>query len=491
LKKLAIVGTASAALLIAAGVASARNPHCAGGIQYVVQALKDKERGNTEDYIREINKAVQQLTMCAEQDPADLEAMGYLGWAYAEVESAGPAGTWFQKSIDGLTAKGDKKKVEIVMNNRESYWARAYNEGIKRIGDAQSAYPDYTKVPSEDEKPLKEEAGKQFEAAITSLTRARLLKPGSAVTIRNLGTAYALMGRFDEAEVVLRNGVTEAAQDSAVGGLKDALKTVRANKAGALLDGKKYDEAIAYYQELAQAEPDNSDHLMGMGSALFNRAQTKQDAARRADFKLAGEAYAKAFALKPTNSDLGFNAALAYQSAGELALAEGQWRAVLKQTPEDADALSSLGSTLADMQKFDEAVEVLHRAVTLKPDNKIYFRQLGAVYSKAGNNPKSTEMLMVFMAMNVGKESADPAAVAKGVKAGTAAANTQASMGAPDKVLDWESDGRKLQTWVYAGKKQGFTFDAAADMKLVQKSDWSAAATGGKKPTMANTGDKK
>src|SRR6185503_19419481 len=102
------------------------------------------------------------------------------------------------------------------------------------------------------------------------------------------------------------------------------------------------------------------------------------------------------------------------------------------QTPDDPEALSSLGSTLADMQKFDEAVQVLQKAVNLKPDNKTYFRQLGAVYSKAGNNAKSTEMLMVFMAMNAGKENADAAAAAKAAKAGSAAANTAASMGAPD-----------------------------------------------------------
>ena len=29
--------------------AEARNPHCAGGIQYVVQGMRDKEKGNTED----------------------------------------------------------------------------------------------------------------------------------------------------------------------------------------------------------------------------------------------------------------------------------------------------------------------------------------------------------------------------------------------------------------------------------------------------------
>jgi len=420
-----------------------------------------------------MNKAVDQLTQCAKEDPADLEAVGYLGWALAEVDSCGPAGAAFRTAIDAMTAKGDKKLPNIIAN-RDHYWSVKYNDGIGKITAAQQVYADFTKVPSDDEKPLKEEARKNYEQAITSLTGAKLIKPTSAMTIRNLGTAYALMGRYDEAETVLKNGQTEAAGDEAVGGLAEALKNVQVNKANALLDKKDFDKAITYYDGLTKSQPDNADNFTGLGSALFNRAQTKQDAAKRADFKSAGDAYAKAFSLKkPASTDLGFNAALAYQYAGELALSEGQWRAVLKETPDDAEALSSLGSTLADMQRFDEAVKVLCQAVTLHPENKTYFRQLGAVYSKAGNNPKSTEMLMTYMAMNTGKEAAEAAASAKAAKAGSPAAATLASTGPPDKVFDWESDGRKLQTWVYGTKKQAFAFDVAAGMTLVQKSDWS------------------
>jgi len=75
------------------------------------------------------------------------------------------------------------------------------------------------------------------------------------------------------------------------------------------------------------------------------------------------------------------------------------------------------------------------------------------------------------MGMNTGKEAADAASAAKTAKG--AAATTFTSMGAPEKVFDWESDARKLQTWVYFAKKQAFTFDVAAGMTLVQKSDWS------------------
>lgn len=458
-------GLTAAMCLSLVAVAYARNPHCAGGIQYVVQGLRDKDKGNTEDYQRQMNKAVDQLSMCATEDGEDHEALGYLGWAYAELDSMGPAGDAFTKAIAGLQAKGDKKRYEVVSNNRESYWARRYNDGINAVGAGQQFA----------EAGAKDEAHGKYEEAITKLTQAKLLKPASAATLRNLAVAYAADGRFDEAEAVLRNGLTEAAADTAVSLLQDALRITRANKAGKLLDEKKYDEAITYYTELSKNEPTSADHLMGLGNAYFSRAATKQDAAKKADYKLSGDAYAKAFQVKKEDANLVFNAALAYQNASELALAEGQWREAVKLNSKDAEALSSLGSVLADESKFDEAVRVLHQAVAEKPDNKVYFRQLGAAYSKAGNNVKSTEMLMIYLAMDKGTAAADAAAAAKGAKAGSGAANTLGATGSPDKVLDWEYDNRKLQTWIYGGKKQAFTFDSAAG-SLVQKSDWNPPA---------------
>jgi tetratricopeptide (TPR) repeat protein len=279
---------------------------------------------------------------------------------------------------------------------------------------------------------------------------------------------------YDRAEVVLRNGLTEAAKDTSVAQLQDALRTVRTNKASALLAANKFDEAVAYYTELTTQEPKNSDLWMGLGNSYFKRAETKQDAAKKAEFKLSGDAYAKAYQLKSDDPNLVFNAALAYQYANELALAEAQWRAVIQKSPNDADALSSLGSVLADEKKFDDATAVLLKAIAIKPEEKVFFRQLGAVYSKAGNAPKSTEMLIVYMSMSKGTAKPDAVGAAKAAKAGTAAANTASAMGMPDKVYEWDdtTSGGKLQTWIYGAKSQAFTFNAAG--ALVQKSDWTA-----------------
>ena len=46
------------------------------------------------------------------------------------------------------------------------------------------------------------------------------------------------------------------------------------------------------------------------------------------------------------------------------------------------------------------------------------------------DNPKTTEMLIVYMAMSKGTVAADPAATAKAAKAGSAAATTFGSLGA-------------------------------------------------------------
>jgi tetratricopeptide (TPR) repeat protein len=463
-------GAALAGLLVAAvaGVAEARNPHCSGGILYVTQGMRDKDKGDVESYMRQMHKAVAELEACTTEDPADAEAMGYLGWAYAEVDSAGPAGKAFAKAIEGLTAKGDKKKVEWAIGNQKSYWARAFNEGIDHIKTAQQAYPDYS-VPATEEadKTLKAEAEKHYRGAIASLTRASLLKPGDPQTMRNLGSVYAFMGEFKSAEAVFQEGLKTAPNDS---GLVFSLKAVRINTARNLVDAKKYDEAITFFGDLTKSEPNNSDHWLSLADAYFKRATSKEGDARKADFALAGDAYAKASQLKPSDADLPFNAGLAYQNAQMWAKAEEQWLATLKARTDDEAALASLGAVQAEQAKYKDAITTLHQAVNLKPQNKNLHRQLGSVYIKAGNNGKGNEELMVFLAMDKGQPTADAAATAKAARAETAAGKTLASDGAPDQVITWSADKDNYETWFYWPKKRAYTFKFGS---LVTKSDWS------------------
>jgi tetratricopeptide (TPR) repeat protein len=477
------VGAGGAVLLVmmGAGAALARNPHCSGGILYVTQGMRDKDKGDAEGYARQMAKAVNELQQCSTEDPNDFEALGYLGWAYAEIDSGCAAGQAFNASIAGLTAKGDKKKAEWATNNRNSYWARSFNEGINHIQSAQTAYPDFLKPAADEaEKSLKGEAEKHYQQALASLGRAACLKQGDSQTMRNLGSVHAFMGDYLKAEAVFQDGLKQAPGDTM---LTDALKAVRTNYARSLVDAKKYDEAIAYFADLLKSDPNNGDHHLSLGDAYFRRAAAKEGEARAADFKLAGDAYAKAGEFKPADADLPFNAALAYQNCGMWDKSEAQWRLALKLRPDDDEVLSSLGAVLAEQKKYDEAIRTLHRAVLLKPDKKNLHRQFGAIYTKAGNNGKATEELMVYLAMQNGQPAADPAAAAKAAREGSAAAKTFASEGNPDQVIPWSAEQEKYETWIYLAKKRAYTFKAGS---LVTKSDWSVAdtspaASGGKK----------
>ena len=279
------------------------------------------------------------------------------------------------------------------------------------------------------------------------------------------------MGDYKTAMTVFENGLKVAPGDSA---LTAGLKNVHTNYANQLIDEKRFDEAVKYFGDLVKADPNNGDLQLGLASALFSRASSTQDLpSRKSDFKAAGDAYAKASALRPKESDLPFNAGLSYQKADEYVLAEAQWRAAVALKPGDPDALSALAETLAELKKYPEAVDVLQKAVIADPKNKQLHRQLGAVYNKAGNTAKSTEELLVYLALQQGKPAADAAAEAKTFKAGTAAANTLAQEGAPDQINQWEGDGQKYSTWFYWSKKVAFHF--IGDGVFASKSDWGSS----------------
>jgi tetratricopeptide (TPR) repeat protein len=467
-KRFAIAIAALGIAVLWSAAAEARNPHCAGGIQYLTQWQADKIKGNTEDYRRELTKSIQQLEMCAAEDPNDFEALGYLGWSYAEADSMAAAGNAFSKAIAGLTAKNDKKGADRVMTNRDSYWATMFNAGIASIKTAQELYPDFCKAPSDEEKPQKEQAAKRYEEALASLDKASLLKPGEARTIRNIATVHALRCEYSLAAARFSEALKITPNDS---DLVQSLRAVRTNLATELIDAKKYDEAIAYYKDLLKDDANDDNSWGGLGDAHFDRATRGEGDQRKQDFKAAGDAYAKAAELRGGDPDLWYNAGTAFQNAGEWAAAESAWRKRLEARKDDTAAMSELGSVLAEQKKFEEAIKTLHQAVVLNPQEKALHRRLGAVYTKAGNNQKGTEELMVYLALQSGKAAADPATEAKKSSAASQAGKTLASVGVPEAVYPWTAEGEQWESWFYWNKRAAYHFKGGM---LAQKSDWTA-----------------
>ena len=141
-------------------------------------------------------------------------------------------------------------------------------------------------------------------------------------------------------------------------------------------------------------------------------------------------------------------------------------------------------AVLVELNRCNDAIQVLHPAVVAKPEDQNLHRQLGAIYTKCGNSTKGTEEFMIYLTLSKGKAAADAAATAKAAKQGSDAAKTLATEGVPDKVVQWEADQQKWETWFYWSKKKAYHFGAGGT--LSQKSDWTqpvlaSTSTSGKK----------
>ena len=166
----------------------------------------------------------------------------------------------------------------------------------------------------------------------------------------------------------------------------------------------------------------------------------------------------------------------------DYAPAETQWRDFLKIKPSETEAMSALGSVLAEMKKYDEAAAVLHQALLLKPEGEDPAPPAGRRLLQAGNKPKSYEEMVVFIALERGTPAEDAAAAAQKAPAASDAAKLLATMGAPEELRYWEAEGQKYETWFYWQKNVAYTLQGG---KQVAKSDWGAPPPKLAKPAAA------
>ena len=467
---LVVALTAALTLTLAAGMAWARNPHCAGGIQYLTQALADKQKGNTEDYQREIQKAVMQLEACAAEDPTDFEGIGYLGWVYGEVDSLCAAGKQFDMAIKGLQSKGDKKKVDQFTANQGSFWSIAFNKGIANINTAQERWNPYTNdATSADDTKRKADARKNYDDALVNMNNALCIKPTDTRTLRNIGAIYAFTADYLQAESYFAKAlaVTPADSVTSIKDLEMSIKQARTGRAGQLVHEKKYDEAIAYYRGLLKDDPKNADVWAGIGEAAMEKARIETDEAKKKAYNAeAAEGYSKSAAITPA-FETHFDAAICYTNSGDNASAEREWRGAIAVKGDDRDAWQNLASTLAELKKYPDAITAAMKAVALDPKDKTGFRQLGGIYTKAQDNLHAKQSLLAYLALDRGKPSA-----ATTDASGADGAKLAAKMGKPEAIYLWEAEGQKYETWFYFTKGLAYHFGSGVQQ---EKTDWSAA----------------
>jgi len=271
-------GFALLALAICAGTAAARNFHCAGGIQYVIQGTKEKDKGNLEDAHRIFGKGVAQLRQCTTEDPNDSEAWSYLGWALAEVDSAAEAGAAFDEAEKRLV--GNAKALTIATQNRKSYWVNYYNEGLSKYKSADSIMAVKEILNSTD--PKAADAKAKLAQSEISFRKAVALSPKELPAYNNLAIVLALQGKFLEANEIVETGLKLDPQNK---DLLDRKANMVRNAVAEKLKAGDYEGALALMDQILANSPNDYDLLVQAAQTAFEQGEKleeKKDAGAKA-----------------------------------------------------------------------------------------------------------------------------------------------------------------------------------------------------------------
>ena len=85
---------------------------------------------------------------------------------------------------------------------------------------------------------------------------------------------------------------------------------------------------------------------------------------------------------------------MVHESEGQLGAMEDDLRSILAQDPDHAATLNALGYTLTNhTQRYEEAAELIERALALSPGDPAILDSLGWVYYKLGQYSESEALL--------------------------------------------------------------------------------------------------
>lgn len=162
--------------------------------------------------------------------------------------------------------------------------------------------------------------------------------------------------------------------------------------------GGQIDEARALIDALKQQRPAQRLRLYLVEGEVL----TEHD-----KFKDALEVYTRALSEFPDNNDLLYARSMAAEKLDMLDQMEQDLRSILARNPNNAEALNALGYTLADRTtRYQEALDLVSRALELRPADYFVADSLGWVYFRLGNHAEAIKYLRRALDMKMDLEVA-------------------------------------------------------------------------------------
>jgi Flp pilus assembly protein TadD len=146
-----------------------------------------------------------------------------------------------------------------------------------------------------------------------------------------------------------------------------------------LADLDRNDEAISHLKKLVEANPDEMRGYLALGGVYSSKE----------DYRAAADLYDKAVERlsdpQPANWNIFYQRGIAYERLKEWPKAEPNFRKALELNPDQPQVMNYLGYSWVDKNmNLKEALEMIQKAVDLRPSDGYIVDSLGWAYYKLG-----------------------------------------------------------------------------------------------------------
>lgn len=144
----------------------------------------------------------------------------------------------------------------------------------------------------------------------------------------------------------------------------------------AALKSRQIDDSIELFRQALTLEPQHTESLESLASALFVKG----------DFPAAAEYFARLADLIPTQTRFNVNLGAVLNRMGNHKQAEAALRKVLQRDPRNFDAYYNLGITYRKTNQTNLAISAYREAVRLNPQMAEAYYNLGNIYADLKNH---------------------------------------------------------------------------------------------------------
>ncbi|MBI4211922.1 MAG: tetratricopeptide repeat protein [Deltaproteobacteria bacterium] len=190
---------------------------------------------------------------------------------------------------------------------------------------------------------------RKYAEALKNYTLVVMRDPNDIFTLMNQAEALAGLGRFQEAEEILKRGLVLDPQDAGV------LFT----KASLYYRFQKYDKALDAYQNMLVLFPQDADAHNGLGLTLCKLGKHKE----------AAQSFIAAGKLSPQNANYHHNLAQVFHDFKKYDQALNFFNLAIQYDSQNADHYSDRALTFYELGRYQEALADIDHALQLQPDH--------------------------------------------------------------------------------------------------------------------------